>query len=571
MAITIQDLERALLDADRAGDTTSARLFAAEIKKIQASQQPKEGGIITGAKKRTSQIGESLYGLGLRGAETIGLASPEALQRYETGVRESRSVMSPTYRATEPTGGAEIIGSTGVDVLGSIVGGTALQTGRALPFVGGASQTLGNVLLPTTIPQATAGGALYSLTTPSESGLETLSKLGFGGVTGGATQFGLRQVGLAKKLPPNLTPQQQEVGRRALAEGFELDPTQIIGQFGGLKEGFKSRFPIAGEAFTRFEASNQSKTNEIAKNLIKIPAAAPLTNENMRSAYNQALNNYKVLGTYPSVIGDSQFASAINSEINKIQSLKPELLTADDKQALKILKSFKDFETTGMTGDQAFRSMKAIGDRLFQAKKNGSGTAIEALKTLQTSIEDSIERYLSSPANLMRTNGKQVLDQFRQGRQDLSNWFLIDKAFNPNTGNVSAATLSKELSKRPSYGTTKEPIETAAMLSGSFPKAFPSSGTAERQAYSDPFSLLFQAPLAIPAYLGTSGPVRNIMGQRYLEAKPEGFFGKTYGGVSKVGGFLPEPVRSTLGRGLIAAEQQQLQQNLNPNFGLLGQ
>lgn len=571
MAITIQDLEQALLEADKAGDVTSARLLAAEITKIQKSREPKEGGVISGAGKRLSQMGEGLYGAGLRAGEAIGLASPESLRQYEAGVQESRSVMSPTYRESDPTGGAEIIGSTLTDVLSSLIPGAGLKAASKLPVIGSTAGAAGNVLLPTTIPQAAAGGALYSTTVPSGSTQEMIERAGAGGAFGAGAQFGLRQVGLAPKIETNLTEQQKEVGRRALAEGFDLDPTQITGRLGGLKEGIKSRFPIAGEAFTRFEASNQSKTNEIAKNLIKIPPAAPLTNENMRSAYNQALNNYKVLQTYPSVIGDSQFATAINSQINKIKSLKPTLLTADDKQALKILNSFKDFETTGMTGDQAFRSMKAIGDRLFQAKKNGSGTAIEALKTLQNSIEDSTERYLSSPANLMRTNGTQVLDQFRQGRKDLSNWFLIDKAFDSNTGNVSAAKLSKELSKRPTYGTTKEPIETAAMLSGSFPRAFPSSGTAERQAYSDPLSLLFQAPLAIPAYLGTSGPVRNVMAQKYLGAQPQGAVGNIYGAVANVGGRIPESGRAAFGRALLASEQQQLQQSLSPTYGLLGQ
>lgn len=568
---TMQDLERALLEADKAGDTTSARLFAAEIKKIQKSREPETGGMFTGAGKRISQIGQGLSGAALRTGEAIGVVSPETLSQYEAGVQQSRSVMSPTYKASEPTGGAEIFGSTVVDVLGSLFGGAGLKAAGKVPFVGGTSAGLGGALLPTTIPQAAAGGALYSLTTPSESTPEMFARAGLGGVTGGATQFGLRQVGLAPKLEANLTEQQRQVGRRSIEQGFELDPTQITGYAGGLKEGFKSRFPIAGEAFTRFEASNQSKTNEIAKNLIKIPPAAPLTNENMRSAYNQALNNYKVLSGYPSVIGDANFVSSVNSEIAKITSLKPSLVTPTDKAALRILRDFQSFGSQGMTGDQAFRSLKAIGDKLFEAKKAGSSTSIETLTNLRNSLEDSIERYLNSPANLMRTNGQQVLNQFRQGRRDLSNWFLIDKAFDANTGNVSAAKLSKELSKRPTYGTTKEPIETAAMLSGSFPRAFPSSGTAERQAYSDPFSLLLQAPLAIPAYLGTSGPVRNIMAQRYLGAKPEGFFGTPYGAVSKVGGFVPEPVRSTLGRGLISAEQQELQQRISPTYGLLGQ
>lgn len=567
MAITIQDLERALVEADKAGDTTSARLFAAEIKKIQAQKMPDEGTVFTGAKKRALQAGVGLEGAGLRFGEAMGVTDPELLKQYEQYLAESRSVMSPTYQVNQPTGGREILGATLTDILSSITGGTALKAGRNIPFVGKTSEALGSALLPTTVPQAAAGGALYSLTTPSGSGQEMLEKAGAGGLLGGATQFGLRQVGLAPQLSPNLTEQQQEVARRALAEGFQLEPTQITGYMGGLKEGIKSRFPIAREAFTRFEESNQAKTNEIAKSLIKIPQSAPLTNENMRSAYNQALNNYKSLNSLPSVIGDKQFLNDVNAQINKIQSLKPSLLTVEDKRALKILKDFQSFSSQGMTGDQVFRSMKSISDNLFQAKKAGSGTAIDALETLRISLEDSIDRYLNSPANLMRTNGPDLLSKFRQGRQDMSNWFLIDKAFNADTGNVSAAKLSKELSKRPTYGTTKQPIETAAMLSGSFPRAFPSSGTTERASYGDPLSLLFQTPIAVPAYMATSGPVRNVLAQKYVGAKPEGLIGNIYGGVSRVGGLVPETGRAAFGRALMSAEQQQLQQMLDPTFG----
>jgi hypothetical protein len=570
MAITLQDLEQALYSADQAGDTTSARLFAAEIKKIQSANAPREGNIVTGAGKRLSQIGEGLSGAGMRFGEFMGVTDPEALKRYEAGVAESRSVMSPTYRQNMPTGGAEITGSTAVDVLGSLLGGTALKAGKAIPYAGKYSEALGGALLPTTLPQATAGGALYSLTTPSESTPEMLSRAGLGGLIGGGTQFGLRQVGLAPQLPPNLTEQQQEVARRAIEQGYKLDPTQLTGYGAGIKEGIKSNLPFARGAFTRLEQSNQEQTNNIAKELIKLPASAPLTNENMRSAYNQALNNYKSLKSLPAVIGDNEFRTAINAEINKIQSLKPTLLTAEDKRALKILKDFESFPSQSMTGDQVFRSMKAIGDNLFQAKKAGSGTAIDALTTLRTSLEDSVERYLNSPSNLMRTNGADTLNKFREGRKDMSNWFLVDKAFNSETGNISSAKLANELSKKPTYGTTKEPIETAAMLGSAFPRAYPSSGTSERLASGDIYKSttgLLASPLT---YLGTSSPVRNILGQRYVGAKPEGFVGGAYGLTSKVGGFVPEKLRTGFGRALMAAEQQQLQQTLNPTYGLLG-
>jgi hypothetical protein len=109
------------------------------------------------------------------------------------------------------------------------------------------------------------------------------------------------------------------------------------------------------------------------------------------------------------------------------------------------------------------------------------------------------------------------------------------------------------------------------MLSGAFPRAFPSSGTVEGQSFRTVADItgLALSPLA---YAATSQPVRNVLGQRYFGAKPEGLIGRAYGGISTAGGYLPEPARTTFGRALTAAEQQMLNEQLQPtNFGLLGQ
>jgi hypothetical protein len=566
MAVTIKDLEQALINADAAGDTVSARLLAAEISKISAAKEP-QGSIVSGAQKRLSQASVGLGGNVLRSGEMVGLVSPETINQYDARLQQERSVMSPEYQALTPTGGREITGSTIVDILGSALGGAGFKAAKNVPFVGGSAEALGGALAPTTIPQAAGGGALYSLTTPSESGSEAASKAALGAGAGGITQFGLRQLGLAPRIEPNLTAQQQEVARRALEQGFQLDPTQITGYFGGLKEGIKSRFPIAREAFTRLEENNQNQTNNIAKNLIKLAPTENLTNESMEVAFKNALNNYQVLKSVPAVQGDQKFVTAINTELARLNKIPKSQLSADDKKAIRVLNEYKGFGTQSISGDEAFIRSKAIGNNLFQAQKSGSGEAANAFKTLRSAFEQSIEDYLSSPANLMRTNGKATLDQFKDGRKTLSNWYLIDNAFNRDTGNVSAAKLSRELAKNPNYGKTKEPIETAAQLSGAFPRAFPSSGTSERMSYGDPFSVLFQSPVAIPAYLATSQPVRNILGQRYLGAKPEGLLGNIYGGISTAGGYLPQPARNTFGRALMSAEQQQLMQALQPTYG----
>jgi hypothetical protein len=561
MAVNLQDLEQALINADQAGDVTSARLLAAEISKIQAANAPKEGTVLTGAQKRISQAAEGVKGVGLRLGTALGTVSPERLAEYERQIGMERSVMSPTYQATTPTGGAEIVGSTATDILASLGGGGLLKT-AGLPA---------GVFMPRTVPQAAAGGSLYSLTTPSETTSEMLTKAGVAAPVAGLTQFGLRQVGLAPQVESRLTPQQQEVGRRALAEGFQLDPTQITGIGQELKEGIKSNVPIARRAFTRLEDANQAQTNNIAKSLVKIPQSADLTAESMETAFRSALNNYQVLKNVPSVQGNPTFLKEINDQLSKLNKIVPEQRTADDKKAIRVLNAYKDFATKPISGEEAFIRSKAIGDNLFKAQREGSGNAVEAFKTLRRAFETSIENYLASPANLMRSNGKTILDQFKEGRQTLSNWYTVDKAFNRDTGNVSANKLSREYAKKPGYGTKGTPEETAAMLGGAFPRAFPSSGTAERLSFGNIAEIggLVTAPFT---YAATSQPVRNILAQRYLGAAPQGVIGNIYGGISTAGGYLPEPARTTFGRALMAAQQQELNQQLAPIIpGLIGQ
>lgn len=569
--MNIQDLEQALINADRAGDKESARILAAEISKIQSAVPQDTGSIASGVMKRGRQVVEGVKGVGLRAGEAIGLVSPQTLTDYEQRIGMERSVMSPTYQSMTPTGTKEIIGSTGLDVLSSFLGGTALKAAKDVPIVGGVAGATGGALLPSTVPQAAAGGALYSMTTPSETTAEALTKPVVGAVTGGATQFGLRQIGLAPQVPSPLTDQQKEVARRALQQGFVLDPTQITGYGQEIKEGIKRNLPLARRAFTRLEDANQDQTNLIAKTLINIPTTAPLTNETLQSAYNSALNKYKSLENLNSIQGNQKFVDTVNAQIAKLQKIKPEQRSADDKRALRVLASYRTFGSKPMDGEEAFIGVKAIGDNLFQAQKNGSRTAADTFKALRDSFEESIEAYLSSPANLMRQGGDKVLKDFREGRKTLSDWYLIKDAFSEETGNVSASRLARQLSKKPSYGTTGKPIETAAMLSGAFPKAFPSSGTVEGQSFRTIADIagLVAAPTT---YAATSGPVRNILAQRAFGAKPEGLIGNVYGGITGVGRYLPEEARNAFGRALLSAEQQNINQMLAPiNFGLLGQ
>jgi hypothetical protein len=571
--------------------------LAAKAEKQPEDTRPTSEQLLSGAAKRVSEIGTGLQGLGLRAGEAIGVVSPEQLARYQQEVEAARSVMSPQYGKTTPQTPLEYLGGMGVDLATLYGAGAPLRLGGAAlgGRTGQAIESLGSSLAaPRTVPQAALGGALYSQTYPFATTQEAAGSAGLTAAVGGAAQPVLRAVGLAPTTPSALPEAQQQAARRAVEAGFQFTPAQMTGSRTGMfiEEGIKA-LPLARGAYTKLEDANQQKLQEIAGRAIGLKQGTSFTPQIMKEAYENAYEKYSTLKNVPSIKLDKAFSQEIDrisKELSKIPESQARQLGVVDIKT--VLDEYKSFTKKAVDGNTMFFGLRAIGDQLFEAQKQGRVGA-GAYKDLRTALENAIERSITQPSkkNIIDQN---VVKQFKEGRAQLSNWFTIDEALDSATGQISGAKLANSLNRKSHFGTRNTELETAALAVRAFPRALPSSGTAERAEVAgavkqaaqaatlpvlgggitgmyaqDPYAAAVGAAAAqtlpaLAARIATSEPVRSIVARRQLGAvaPDEGILA---GAARRFETGVPGGLRFGLGDiARLYAEREQLQ-------GLLGE
>lgn len=507
--------------------------------------------LLSGAQKRMRQAGEGISGTMTSLGGALGMIPPEEVQRRQEQTQFSRSVFSPEYGRNEPTSLTEYLGGAGVDIAGMVGAGGALRTagaaaGTVLPRVGEALKYTGqSIMAPKTVPQAALGGSVAAQTYPYANELERAVGTGASGILSGAAQPVLRAMGLAPAKETQLTPAQAEAAKRGIEAGMQYTPAQMTGSRTGrmLEEGLKA-LPLSRGAFESLATANQDVVNTIAARAVGLSPDVPITPQSMESAFKGALNKYQAITDVPKMTLDVDFRNQIDGliyELNKVP--QSQRASAGVDKTIKVLQDYRKFTNRPIDGETMYQGLKALSDDIFKASKEGKVSA-GAYKTLRSSFEDAIERKLQDPNIAVDPN---VVNQFREGRSLLSNWFTVDEALNPNTGIVSGPKLATSLERRAGYGTRGTDLETAAMGSKAIPQALPSSGTTERAeaaglvkkmasipaligggltgaATQDPYMAAIGAAAAegIP-YLAsralTSEPVRSIVARRQLGAK----------------------------------------------------
>lgn len=508
--------------------------------------------LLSGAQKRIRQAGEGISGTMTSLGGALGMIPPEEVQRRQEQTQFSRSVFSPEYGKNEPTSLTEYLGGAGADIAGMVGAGGALRTagaaaGTVLPRVGEALKYTGqSIMAPKTVPQAALGGAAVAQTYPYANELERAVGTGASSIVSGVAQPVLRAFGLAPPTETRLTTAQAQAAKRGVEAGMEYTPAQMTGSRTGrmIEEGLKA-LPLSRGSFENLAMANQDVVNSIAARAVGLSPDVPITPQSMDSAFKGALNKYKSITDVPKMTLDVDFRNQIDTlvyELNKVPQAQRSSTGVD--KTVKVLQDYRKFTNRPIDGETMYQGLKALSDDIFKASKEGNVSA-GALKTLRSSFEDAIERKLQDPNIGIDPS---VINQFKEGRSLLSNWFTVDEALNPNTGMVSGPKLATSLERRQGYGTRGTDLETAAMGSKAIPQALPSSGTTERAeaaglvkkvasvpaligggamgaATQDPYMAALGAAAAegIP-YLAskalTSEPVRSIVARRQLGAKP---------------------------------------------------
>lgn len=542
------------------------KLYKDALEKSQPKEDKRSFGqqFRTGISKRAEEIGLGLEGVGLRAGSALGITSPEALREYETRVAQTRSVMESMapgaegqYRRLTPETGAEVLGGTALDLAslyGVGLGLKPVQMGLGLiPKVGptverGLEYGRQALTTPRTVPQAALGGGLYAQTIPYTSGGEAAASTALSSGAGALFQPVARAVGLAPGPESQLAPAQREAARRAAEAGFQFTPAQMSGSKTGMfiEEGIKA-LPLARGAYTALEEQNQSALQKIAAKAIGLREGIAFTPEAMQEAYMNALNKYKTLESIPSVKLDKGFVdqlSKLEQQLAKIpESQRAQL---DIPKIESVIKDYKNFSQNAVDGETMFQSLRALSAQLFSAQKEGA-YASGVYKDMRSAFESAIERAISAPSKKGVVSSDAV-SKFKEGRTQMSNWFTVNEAFNPATGEISGPKIASSLARKSNFGGRNTELETAALAVRAFPRALPSSGTAERAesarmvrdiaqaaalpvlgggavglATQDPYAAVVggaasQMLPALAARIATSEPVRSIMARRQLGA-----------------------------------------------------
>lgn len=441
-----------------------------------------------GAQKRLQEAGRGAYGSILRTGESIGLVSPERLQEYTAETERMRPEFTPRSSG-------EFVGGFIPDVIGGgLVGGGLKMLGRGLQATnipgiqqaGRGTEFIGqSVIAPRTIGEAATGGAIYSQTIPYRSDREALVGIGAGAATSAAMQPVLRAVGLTPSAPTNLTAAQQEAGRRSVEAGFQYTPGQMSGSktMQMIEEGTKA-LPFGRAPFEALADANQDALRRIAAVSIGLPEDAAITRSTIMDAADNALKSYGDLRTIPPIKLDKGFEQIIDRELNKLQKLPLNQRKGQGiNDAIRTLQDYKKLTSSAIDGEGIEMSLKALTDDVFRSSKEGK-VAAGAYKTLRNEFENAIDRQLQVQA-LNQAVMPEVIQNYRKGREILSNIYTVDDAFNEATGQISGKKLATQLSKRSGYGARGTDLETAALASTAFPPVIGSSGTSERQQAAD--------------------------------------------------------------------------------------
>ena len=359
-----------------------------------------------------------------------------------------------------------------------------------------------------------------------------------------------------------------------------------LGQF--IDEGVKS-FPLARGGYAKLEQANQQTLQRAAADAIGLRKDVPFTTEAFRDAFDYALNKYQGLTTVPSIKLDKGFVQEIDRLKTTISKTPEFQRDASIQDALKTLDGYKDLSKKAVDGQTLFQGLKAMNGQLFSAQTSGS-PASAIFKDLRTQLEQAIERQITNPSKKNIVDPK-VIQDFKEGRTRLSNWYTVNEAFDEATGVISGPKLATSLSRKSNFGSQNTELETAAMAARAFPKFLPSSGTAERTQAANLITGLFggtgallsgspnvqeqlltgaisaAVPQALAGMYGraaTSEPVRSIVARRQLGAiaPDEGILA---GAARRFETGVPGGLRFGLGDiARLYAEREQLQ-------GLLGE
>ena len=304
-------------------------------------------------------------------------------------------------------------------------------------------------------------GAVAGALTPEETGKtganlyqEQLKQAGIGGTVGAVLTPLQKLIGVLRG--PEQTTQMAGAVGKAREAGYVIPPSQARGSFVN-----RALEGTAGKASTAQNASakNQQVTNKLVSKALGLPEEEMLTPEglgNIRTLAGKAYENIENIGT---IKPSKEYIEGLNQIASKPLKAQAGFPNAKPSPIIDLADSLRSDAFDGSAAVAKIIDLRDAANTAYGAKQNLLGNANKKAANL---LEDEIERHLS------QTGQKQLLDEFRNGRQLIAKTYTVEKALNPVSGNVDAKALGRELKKGKPL---TEELKTAAEFALQFPKA----------------------------------------------------------------------------------------------------
>lgn len=422
---TKQELQSALINADKAGDIESARAIANALKSAESSPESQEPNPADGFKTNL-QFATPF------GAVDTGLELPESLSTGLAGVGSSiedtilgaKQIFSSGDRSAELAEEAsqkraidQPLLDTTAGAVGSFVGDVA-QT-AAVPFAGGVR---GAALL---------GGA-FAGTRPVAEGESRAVNTGVGFVLGGATQKALNKIGAGiKKIakPKTLGKVDSRNVQEALDAGISLDAAQQTGsQTLRRAKSQLAKLPGFADAEAAKFAKQQKQFNRRVLSQAGIKADTA-TEEVIDNAFDVLGKQFDDLAAKTTVKLDD---GALN-RLAKIEAEASEELTADQFTLFQ-----KQLEKVVSSGDE-------LSGELYQSIRTNLGSRSRAF--LKSSDKGNIGRLVADVMGVVDDQAAKSLPKAQQAawkdarKKYASLVLLTDKGLINELGDISTARL----------------------------------------------------------------------------------------------------------------------------------
>lgn len=239
--------------------------------------------------------------------------------------------------------------------------------------------------------------------------------------------------------------------------GYVIPPADVRG--GVLNEvlgGLSGKIKTAQAASAR----NQGATNSLAHKALGLADDAPLNADTLQAFRNTAAaSGYAPIRAAGEVTADAAYTKALDGIASQYQGAARSFPGAAKNPVMDMIDGLRQAKFDAGDALDMVKVLRESADKAYRAGDTGLG---KASKAAAGALEDQIERHLKDAGD------DAAMAAFRKARQDIAKSYSVQKAVNPTTGDVSAASLARELSKgRPMTGELRAIAEVGA----AFPKA----------------------------------------------------------------------------------------------------